>query len=75
MIHDGQGHPAGQRPGVLFSDANAQAERARVDPYAEFGSTVGLVADAALPNVCHTATEKKASNGTQAARAVKAVIC
>ena len=27
------GHPAGQRPGFLYSDANEQAERARVDAY------------------------------------------
>ena len=28
MVHDGRGHPAGQRPGFLYSD-NEQAERAR----------------------------------------------
>ena len=29
MVHDGRGHPAGQRPGFLYSDDNEQAERAR----------------------------------------------
>ena len=33
MVHDGHGHPAGQRPGFLYSDGNEQAEQARVDAY------------------------------------------
>ena len=33
MVHDGNGHPAGQRPGFLYSDANEQAEQARADAY------------------------------------------
>ena len=36
MVHDGHGNPAGQRPGFLYSDANEQVERARVDAYADF---------------------------------------
>ena len=36
----GDGHPAGQRPGFLYSDANEQAEQARVDAYAEYDETI-----------------------------------
>jgi hypothetical protein len=38
--HDGRGHPAGQRPGFLYSDAYEEAERARVDAYAEYDKTI-----------------------------------
>ena len=40
MVHDGHGHPAGQRPGFLYSDANEQAERARADAYAEYDEDI-----------------------------------
>jgi hypothetical protein len=40
MIHDGQGHPAGQRPGFLYSDAIEHAEQARVDAYREYDNTI-----------------------------------
>jgi hypothetical protein len=40
MIHDGQGNPAGQRPGFLYSDANEQAEQSLVDAYAEYDATI-----------------------------------
>ena len=40
MVHDGNGHPAGQRPGFLYSDGNEQTERARVDAYVEYDQTI-----------------------------------
>jgi hypothetical protein len=41
MIHDGNGHPAGQRPGFMYSDANEQAERAVADAYREYDEALG----------------------------------
>ena len=38
--HDGHGNPAGQRPGFLYSDANEEAEQARVAAYAEYDKTI-----------------------------------
>ena len=40
MIHDGRGHPAGQRPGFLYSDNNEQAERALADAYTEYDEAI-----------------------------------
>ena len=41
VVHDGNGHPAGQRPGFLYSDANEQAEQALVDAYAQYDAEIG----------------------------------
>jgi hypothetical protein len=38
MIHDGNGRPAGQRPGFLYNDAND--EQARIDAYAEYDKAI-----------------------------------
>ena len=38
MVHDGRGHPAGQRPGFLLS--NATNEQARVDAYTEYRDAI-----------------------------------
>ena len=40
MIHDGLGHPAGQRPGFMYSDANAQAERTVADAYVAYDEAI-----------------------------------
>jgi hypothetical protein len=40
MFHDGNGHPAGQRPGFLYSDANEQAERMRDAAYAAYDADI-----------------------------------
>jgi hypothetical protein len=40
IIHNGHGHPAGQRPGFLYSDANEEAEKARIDAYAAYDDAI-----------------------------------
>ena len=71
MIHDGRGHPAGQRPGFLFSDANEQAERRVADAYSSMTTPLANVGvrDRGQRSTARTQPEPQTFDSPEAARA------